>query len=217
MTSKLKWLIVSALFFASCSNEAAKPEEANPEVMEEKEEANQVATMAPDFFNYLSTQDTTFSTEKFEDAGSSPMDSTRPFPVDRKQLQPFTPYFIYNGDSSLAIDRFSYNYVPVRRKGKIMLEEGGPDTEIAVIDLGKNTRQRIFFSGPGRSVQETKWQDNQTIVLAGVEEVGAEAVKPVLWKINLADRNVQVFYYTDTLHANMIDYKRSKVPEEVNL
>jgi hypothetical protein len=219
MISRIEWtFVVASFFFYACSNEAARPEEETVEPTEQiaaEAENSELQSSFPQFFTYLSTQDTSFSIQNFEQNESMAMDSTKAFPVDEKQLQPFSDYLIYNTDSSLAIDLYSYNYIPVRRNGRTVLEQGGPDTEIAVIDTKDSTRRRIFFSGPGVSIQQAKWQDKNTVFLAGVEEVSENALKPILWKINIPHKTVQIINYMDTLQGNMRDFLPEHLPGKI--
>jgi hypothetical protein len=207
MINRIGWLAAFfLLLLGSCSNDAGKAEVETKETPEQSIETNELENAFPQFFNYLAQQDTSFSVSRFDSSISTPLDSTKAFPLDKKQFQPFSAYLIYNNDSSLAIDLYSYNYVLVQRNGKTVLEQGGPDTEVGLIDLKDNTRRRIFFSGPGTSVQQAKWENDHTVFLAGVEEAGQDAVKPVLLKINLAERTMEVYEYRDTLQANVSNY-----------
>jgi hypothetical protein len=216
MIKRIEWTFIISLFlFSACSNEASKPEEAQTIEPTEQTESSELQNSFPQFFSYLSNQDTSFSIEKFEQNEGMPMDSIKSFPVDKKQLQPFSDYLIYNNDSSLAIDLYSYNFVPVQRNGETVLQQGGPDTEVGLIDTKAGTRRRIFFSGPGVSIQQAKWQDGTTVFLAGVEEVGQDAVKPVLWKFNLPQKTVQLYNYRDTLQANMGNFLPEHLPGNI--
>ena len=198
------------MLLGSCSNEANKPDNETKEPAEQateiRKEASELQHAFPQFFSFLAQQDPSFSTSRFQQSVSTPIDSVQAFPLDKKQLQPFSGYLIYNSDSTLAIDLYSYNYLPVKRKGKTELEQGGPDTEVGLINVKNNTRQRIFFSGPGTSVQQAKWENGNTVFLAGVEEAGPDSIKPVLWKINLDEKTMDVYQYSDTLHANVSNY-----------
>jgi hypothetical protein len=202
------------MLLSSCSNEAGKPDSETKgtaeQAKETKKETSELQHAFPQFFSYLAQQDPSFSVSKFQQSESIPLDSVQAFPLDKKQLKPFSGYLIYNNDRSLAIDLYSYNYVAVQRNGKTVLEQGGPDTEVGLINVKDNTRQRIFFSGPGTSVQQAKWENGNTVFLAGVEETGPDAVKPVLWKINLAEKTMAVYHYGDTLHANVNNYAPAK-------
>lgn len=210
MISRIGWLTaIFWLLLTSCSNDAGKPEEETTETPEQSTVVNELEGVFPQFFNFLSQQDASFSTSRFDSSVNAPLDSMQAYPIDKKRLQPFSDYLIYNADSSLAIDLYSYNYVPVQRNGKTTLEQGGPDTEVGLIDTKDNSRRRIFFSGPGASVQQAKWVNDHTFFMAGVEEAGQDAVKPVLWKIDLANKTMNVYNYRDTLQANVSNY----VPE----
>jgi hypothetical protein len=214
MNIRIGWLAsFGLLMLCSCSNDAGKPEEepkASIELsIEQPKELNELQNAFPQFFNYLAQQDTSFSVSKFENSPGTPLDSIQAFPLDKKRLQAFADYLIYNSDSSLAIDLYSYNYVPVQHDGKTVLEQGEPDTEVALIDTKANTRRRVFFTGPGTSVHQAKWEQEKSIFMAGVEEIGPDSVKPVLWKINLQDKTMEIYNYRDTLHAKVSNF----VPE----
>lgn len=215
--NRVGWMLTLAVFIGACTNraetETPEPDETQAIPKENVVSEAQVLQQSfPRLFDYLGKEDASFTSDKFVSMGNRPLDTLKAQPVGKK-LQPYYPFFIYNADSTLAIDLYSYNSVPVRRNGNIGFEKGGPDTEVALVDLKNNTRQRIFFSGPGTSVLEANWQNNETVLLAGGEEVGANALKPVVWKISLPAKSAEIFQYPDTLQASSGGYARINTPK----
>lgn len=99
----------------------------------------------------------------------------------------------YSPDSSRFVDLGSYNVeVTIDRKGAYKYDELGPDTEVSLVEPSKMTRQRLMFLGPGSSIDDAGWVDNETIVLAGKQEnATGDTSRNVIWKFHLP---TQTFY-----------------------
>lgn len=164
----------------------------------------------PQVFQYLSKQDSTFSEDSFAVAGENKIEAVAPSRIDSAQLKPFQSYFIYNSDSSLALDLYSYNYIATHRNGKNRLEEAGPDSEAAVLDFKNGIRRRVFFGGPAHTLWDAKWTGPQDILLIGAES-HEDNVIPTIWHINLKDTSMQVFAYQGEVKADMTGYTAQKL------
>ena len=93
---------------------------------------------------------------------------------------------IYSPDSTKVLDMGSYGAMPSKNsKGQATIVQGEPDSEIAVLDRLTRQRRRIFFFGPGTSVEQGFWMNDTTIVLAGKTEEQANQFKPVIWTVRL--------------------------------
>jgi len=98
---------------------------------------------------------------------------------------------VYSPDSSKLLDLGSYGaMVSKDNTGKTHMVQGEPDAEIAVLDRLTRKRRRIFFFGPGTSIEQGFWMNDSTIVLAGkTEDQNANAVKPMIWTVRMDDNS----------------------------
>ncbi len=200
-------VIGSILLFASCNNSAdTETNNGDTSAVETEETTFSVNEEFPGLFTYLQSQDSSFSVDKFEGGEMDTKDSLSRMKIDTAQLRPFRPYLIYNSDSSKAIDLVSYNYVLSNKKGKTVIEQGGPDTEVAVLDLKNNTRKRILFLGSAGTVLQAKWDGDNTIAIVGAEEVEEGKIKPSVWKYDWTTGKMELYQYPDAIHANIKDY-----------
>jgi hypothetical protein len=165
----------------------------------------------PQLFHYLKKQDSTFSEDSFLVAGENKAEPLPPAPLDSARLKPFEKYFIYNSDSSLALDLYSYNYIFTNRNGQPRMEEAGPDSEAAVIDFKNHTRRRVFFGGPATTLWDARWINPQELLLVGAESHGEEHVIPTIWQLNLKDTSIQMFTYQGEVAADMSGYMAQKL------
>ena len=119
--------------------------------------------------------------------------------LDKDFLKSYEAVLVYSPDQQKVIDMGTYGTVINKNKeNKTTIQGGEPDTEIAVIDLPTKQRRRIFFSGPGTSVEKGFWMNDSTVVLAGkAQEQKAEI--PMLWLITLAKNSNEVRRYEYTL------------------
>jgi hypothetical protein len=92
---------------------------------------------------------------------------------------------VFSPDSSKVLDLGSYGAVLEKSSsGKNNIVQGEPDSEVAVLDRLKRQRRRIFFFGPGTSIEQGFWMNDTTIVLAGKTEE-ANKIKPAIWTVRL--------------------------------
>jgi hypothetical protein len=217
------WILVSSLFLiAACNNENNSTEQitaTEADTLQQTETAAEITYLEksfPDLFAYMEGQDAAFEAQNFELGSEVKMDPLPAVTLEPGQLKPFEPFLIYNSDSTKAIDLYSYNYIITRRNGEVKLEEAGPDTEVALIDVASNTRQRIFFSGPSVMVFEARWNNNNEIVMAGAEQVDNQKIKPLAWQYNLTDSVMQTYTYDEAIAANMKNFKDQKIMKNSN-
>lgn len=174
-------------------------------------EVSEVQQSFPQLFQYLKAQDPAFSEDSFLLSGESKVEQVPPAAIDEKRLQPFRKYLVYNSDSSLALDLYSYNYIATSRDGRNSLEEAGPDSEAAVIDFKNNTRRRVFFGGPSYALWDAKWINQNELLLIGAETGEENKIIPTIWQVNLQDTSIQVYAYEGEVKADMNEYKRQKL------
>lgn len=218
-TLKAGFLIFAMFILLSCSDagtEEQKKDDADVSEIEtvETAEAPNLQTAFPQVFRYLSSQDTSFDAANFTPAEEAVMDSGAISAVNEEELKPYLPYLVYNKDRSLAVDLYSYNVILDNRNGKTVAEAAGPDTEAALIDFKNKTRKRLLFGGPSMAVLDAQWLGDGTILIAGAEIINDEQLKPILWKIEPSANKTETFYYTDTLTAQLRDYKDERLPTQ---
>ena len=218
---KLLLFLSLFVFLLSCNNSNdnnAADNEVDDIETEEVEEPSSafLETSFTKLFAFYEKDDSTFDTKNFEEAQVTPIDSVTAYPVNPQQLEEFYPYFIYNSDSTYAIDLYSYNYVLSKRNDKLKADQSGPDTEVALIDVKKGTRKRIFFSGPAISLLDAKWLDNNTILLAGVETGEGNTSKPIILKADLNQNNIQWFVHNKSIETDFSNYVEENVFNKLN-
>ena len=114
-------------------------------------------------------------------------------------LKAYESVLVYSPDEKKVLDLGSYGSISSKSKtGKTRIQQGGPDTEVAVIDINAKKRRRIFFSGPGNSVEKGFWMNDSTVVLAGKSNA-ENAEIPMLWLIALSDTSNHITRYEYTL------------------
>lgn len=203
------FVFISALvLLCSCNNNASTT--ANEEEQADTVEATEAIDVRlqqhfPRLFSYYQQQDTSFPAAGFEGGELERKDSLVATPIDTAQLRPFMPYLVYNSDSSKAIDFVSYNYVLVNKKGQSKLEQGGPDSEVALLDLRKHTRQRILYMGSSATILNSGWDGNE-VLIAGAEDLGEEKVKPTFWIYNTETGAMEIYNYARPLKADIKNY-----------
>ena len=212
------WILISSLvLLMACNNDNNAGKEittTEADTLQQTEAAPEVTYLQqsfPDLFAYMQAQDPAFAAQHFEQGSEVKMDALPAVALEPEQLKLFEPFLIYNSDSTKAIDLYSYNYIITRRNGEVKMEEAGPDTEVALIDVAGNTRKRIFFSGPSVMVFEARWNNDNEIVMAGAEQVDNQKIKPLVWQYNLADSLMQTFTYDEAIAANMKGFKDQKL------
>ena len=115
-------------------------------------------------------------------------------------LKTYESVLVYSPDKKKALDLGSYGTVITKdKKGQTKIEPGEPDVEVAVIDLQSKKRRRIFFSGPGSSVEKGFWMNDSTIVLAGKNQQQNVDI-PMLWLISLGDSSNFIKRYEYAIH-----------------
>lgn len=212
MTRKFIPFIFSIVLFA-CNNSAPKNQQ-NEDTVDVEETyveplPREIISAFPAAYQFFSQQDSSFSASKFSEATTDTA-VNRALPLT-ESLKSFYPYFIYNPDSSYAVDLYSYNILFVKRNGKTVAEQGEPDTEVALIDFNKKTRKRIYFGGTSSAVLDAKWISEYQVLLLTGEVIGRTKFQPELLKYSVGDSTINDFVYPDTLQLNISDYEDKRL------
>src|SRR6478672_8620468 len=147
MRSLTLFFLPVSLFLVSCSNNAStvsEKEEPGDTVETAKDMGVHLQQHFPKLFAFFQQQDTSFPMKGFEGGELEQKDIPASTPIDTAHSQPYWSYLAFNKDSSKTIDYVSYNYILENRSGRNRLEQGGPDSEVAILDLKQHSRQRIL-------------------------------------------------------------------------
>jgi hypothetical protein len=210
------WVVIGIAFITSCNNSTSTRDHDSPdstfvEEVEETAVAPDVQKYFPELFTYFHSQDSSFSANAFEGGEMELSDSLPTTKIDSFHLVAYTPFLVFNYDSSLAVDFVSYNYVISKKAGKTYIEQGGPDTEVALLNFKNQSRTRILFLGTAGTVLEAKWENNHSILLAVAEEVPGGEIKPSIWRYDLTNKRMEFYTYKDTINANIKNYTEEKL------
>jgi hypothetical protein len=206
------------LFFIACTNNVDK--QATPVdssaggtvVTDELPEAEELGPITKVFTNV----DSTFNTGSFYPSGVDSVPSTQSYQVDSGSLRAFAPVLIYNTDSSLAIDPYSYNYIIHQQQGQQKVSEAGPDVEVALIDLKNNTRRRLWYSGPAAAILDAKWKNKNELLLGGAEQVDTAGYQPFVLVVNITNNHIDRWQSDEMLKGPVNDVLKQRLEAHLN-
>jgi hypothetical protein len=201
------------LVFFSCNNQSREPVRIEPiETVEEEdvEPSLDLSKKFPELNAFIREWDSSFSPGKFSQEEEIQLDSISWNTLDQETMEEFSPYFVMNADSTMALDLVSYNFIITNKNGAQRVEFAGPDTEIGLIDLKKNKRKRILFLGSSGFVLDGKWDEKGNIILAGAQDAGQGNLQPLIWRIYPAENKMETFSYPGTIKANISEYYKQK-------
>lgn len=201
------------LLVISCNNNAStvSEKEENENAVETTEDISvHLQQHFPKLFAFFQQQDTSFPRAGFEGGELERKDTIGSTPIDTLNLIPYWPYLAFNKDSSKAIDFVSYNYVLVKKGGQSSLEQGGPDSEVAILDLVKHSRQRILYMGSSGTILGAEWDGNE-VLIAGAEDLGEDKLKPTFWIYNTETRSIEIYSYNGLVRADIRNYTEQQL------
>jgi hypothetical protein len=207
---------LTVLILIACNNNNS-PKEENKETIEEVEEPyvnptkQEISSAFPTVYQFFSAKDSSFSTSKFQQMSSEPV--TSPDLKLSEASKRYYPLFIYNADSSYAIDLYSYNVILREKNGKTVVNQAGPDVEVALVDLKNQTRKRIYFGGSSSAVLDAKWINNNELILLTGEIISASKFQPQVLQYKLSDNTANEFIYADTLEVSVKDYNDRRLQD----
>lgn len=208
--------ILCLFILAGCSDatDSKKSGENSKDALSENEEVlPQIEEVFPELFRHLASADSSFSSEGFEGGQTEIKTDSSDQPISNEKIVKYMPFLVFNADSTYAIDLVSNNYVPVERNDKIILAEGGPDFEVGLIDLRNNKRKELLFFGTMGTVLDANWVDNQTLLIAGANEVTGDSLRPVIWKYQIPTRAWYVYTYENMIPVEAGGYQKKWLPE----
>jgi hypothetical protein len=125
---------------------------------------------------------------------------------DKKFYASYGPFLKWSPDSSKFIDLDSYN-IDIRKNkhGKLIGAELGPDTEVSMVNPKTGQKTRLLFLGPGSSVEDGLWLDNNNLVLMGVQDYGDSLGKTAaVWKFNIPTQTFTLYEMHDSKMAQQL-------------
>ena len=159
------------------------------------------------FSDYAKKRVTGFDWNKFRMTSSWQEDSllVSPFKPDKEFYASYGPFLKYSPDSSMFIDLDSYN-IDIKKdsKGRYTGHELGPDCEVSLVDVADSTRTRLVYMGPGGSVEDALWLDNNTLVLMGVQENQKSEQVTTLWRYHIPTKTFYLYEIPDTTVAGSL-------------
>jgi len=207
-------LLAFILLFVACNNDASPDNGAGKDSSEIEEpyvdpSTQQIISAFPEAYQFFSSKDSSFNASRFEQASTAVSD----FPSLKlsDQEEKFYPYFIFNSDSTYAIDLYSYNFLLEKRNGKTVAQPAGPDTEAGLVDLKNQTRKRIYFGGSSSAILDARWINDKEFFLLTGEVIGNTKFHPEILKYDLAGDELNNFVYTDTLQVKIADYRDKRL------
>jgi hypothetical protein len=203
-----------AMAFLACNSNSSSGKE-DKDTIEEVEELyvdpvmQEINSAFPDAYQFFSAQDSSFNPTKFHQVSSRITNGSGLKLSDATSA--YYPLFIYNTDSSYAIDLYSYNVILRKRNGKITAQHAGPDTEAALIDMKNKTRKRIYFGGSSSAILDAKWINNEEFFLLTGESISPSKFQPQLLQYQLPGNKANEFEYSDTLQLRIEDYSDKRL------
>ncbi len=99
----------------------------------------------------------------------------------------YSDFYIYNADSTKAIDLDSYHlHIAKRDDGTYYSKGREPDMEVGLIDFASKIKRRVLFCGTPCIFEEATFDPEGNIVIAGHVE-NDKGFKPVLWIMSLKE------------------------------
>lgn len=211
-------IVITSLISCQDESSEASVEPTTVKVSEDSVEMEQVDTVLTAetlaFFNqsgltsYAQSNVEGFDWSKFRLVNVYKEDSMviAPFTPDQSFLKNYGPFLKYSPDKTKFIDLDSYNIdISSTGNGQFIGHEKGPDNEVSLIDLNNNEKKRLIFLGPGGSVEDGSWIDNETLVLVGVHDnAAADSKTAVVWKYHLPTNTFFMYEMPDPISAEKL-------------
>jgi hypothetical protein len=210
--------LLSVLLAVACKDNANKePQATDPAIVQEDSVEETIDTLLSDetiqtfstsgLLDYAKKKSPGFDWSKFS-MTSSWADSSlpvSPFKPDKNYFASYGPFLKYSPDKSMFIDLDSYN-IDIQRdsKGRFTGNGIGPDTEVSLVNLKDSTKTQVVFLGPGGSIEDGLWLDNNTLVLMGVHRNEKDQEIATLWRYHLPTKTFYLYELPDTTAAGSL-------------
>lgn len=139
-----------------------------------------------------------------------------PISNDKRFFELYGKLLKYSSDGSLFLDLDSYNIdIEKDEQGKLIGIEKGPDTEVSLGNLETKEKKRLLYFGPGSTIEEAVWQDDDNLMLLGVRETENPASKiALIWKYHLPTKDFYLYESADPkMTQRFIDWGKQRLAE----
>lgn len=124
--------------------------------------------------------------------------------------------FIYNSDSTMAIDIDSYHLVLERlQDGNLYSAGRNVDMEASLIDFEKSIRTRLLFCGPACLFEEAAFSPEGIITVSGFSD-NNNGFTPVMWKIDQDLLTVKLLSSPQVFQPSDIRYNHDKRLDQIH-
>jgi hypothetical protein len=200
----LSWLIIVILFTCSCKSNtkqepaATIPTEQATDSIESVGHDSVFSKEQIDTFKILvhgpvgnTISDTDWAKFQLERAWVDSLKFTD-FTRSKDYYQAYGPYLKYSPDSSMFIDLDSYGILIEKdQSGRWVGSESGPDVEIMLVNTKTAQKSRLLFLGPGNTIDEAYWFNNDDIVLLGTQDDRGHSAS--IWLYSLPERTFYLY------------------------
>lgn len=201
---------IFCLVLISCNNEPADEVITTRDtvITEEEDEFYPVrfSESFPELTQFILKQDSSFSSDRFADFDINKGEKNSWQKMDDKTFNEYREFFVFNADSTLALDLVSYNFIITNKAGVQKMDFAGPDTEIGLIDVKNKMRKRLLFLGSSGIVLDGKWNAQGNIILAGAQDAGNETYQPILWRYFPDADLLETMPYSGVIKADLGSY-----------
>ncbi len=148
-----------------------------------------------------------FDAEEFTDSATY----AKPYRLAKQTFEltgddPFADLYVFNSDSTLAIDLDSYHLVLEKdQQGMLFTPGRSPDMEIGLIDLAESKRERLLFCGPACLFEEGSFHPSGHIVIAGFSQ-NDKGYLPTIWVVDPKADSLQVKNIPEAYNPAKINY-----------
>jgi len=219
----LALFFAGVFFLSACKDESSDEPQAIPVTTEESIEKLDTVFSAKSvellnqlaFSKYARTQSAPVDWTTFRMVTSSHDDSMllSQFVSDTAFYKKYGKLLKYSPDSSMFIDLDSYNIdFHHNSQGQLSPIEKGPDTEISLVELADNERTRLLFLGPGNSVEEATWINNEDLLLIGYHASDTTNQRtPVIWRYHIPTKTFYIYESDDkTIGGQLVNWRKER-------
>jgi hypothetical protein len=218
MKNSFKFIFLAALFFAGCRDKPDEVAPASQTSIEDSVANENIDTVLSNetialfdrsgFSTFAKSKAPAFDWSKFRMINTWKEDSLyiTPFEPAANYYEIYKPYLKYSPDNSMFIDLDSYNLsIEKDKSGLKVAMESGPDTEVSLVNVKTKEKTRLVFLGPGSSIEDGSWIDNDNLILFGFQETGNAGNKvPVIWRYHLPTTTYYIYEMPDPAVAKQL-------------
>ena len=61
------------------------------------------------------------------------------------------------------------------------------------------------------SLLDARWENDHTVLMAGIMEMEGDSVRPALWRYDLQQKKREVYRYPELVRADISDYREKPI------